>query len=62
MWSGEVKLLLLLRDRKLDVENAVKMAAEDDGFVTYQGYIPQGQGQGQGQGQRLKNCQKDSKC
>jgi len=25
-----------IRDRKLDVENAVKRAAEDDGFVTYQ--------------------------
>ena len=25
-----------IRDRKLDVENAVKRAAEDDGFITYQ--------------------------
>ena len=24
------------RDRSLDVENAIKKAAEDDGFVTYQ--------------------------
>ena len=25
-----------IHDRALDVENAIKMAAEDDGFVTYQ--------------------------
>jgi len=33
---NNVKCKAGIRDRKLDVENAVKMAAEDDGFVTYQ--------------------------
>ena len=34
---NNVKTAAGIRDRSLDVENAVKKAAEDDGFVTYQG-------------------------
>jgi len=33
---NNVKFAAGIQDRKLDVENALKMAAEDDGFVTYQ--------------------------
>ena len=32
---NNVKFAAGIQDRKLDVENALKMAAEDDGFVTY---------------------------
>ena len=32
---NNVKAASGIHDRKLDVENAVKIAAEDDGFVTY---------------------------
>ena len=33
---NNVKFVAGIQVRKLDVENAIKMAAEDDGFVTYQ--------------------------